>query len=140
MVPAARSGRQNIVEGSRASATSSQTELRLVNVSRASLDEVLLDYEDYLRQRHLPQWSPDSPEALAVRAVPTVFRQAQSGRAARAERKNRSDPTDQSDHFPRPGCCPPGGLRSAGRGCLGHGPLLFLPCMLCDSFRRCFWR
>jgi hypothetical protein len=51
MVQAARSGRQNIAEGSRAAATSSQTELRLVNVARASLDELLLDYEDYLRQR-----------------------------------------------------------------------------------------
>lgn len=53
MVQAARSGRQNIAEGSRASAASSQTELRLVNVARASLDELLLDYEDYLRQRGL---------------------------------------------------------------------------------------
>jgi len=50
MVQAARSGRQNIAEGSRASATSTQTELRLVNVARASLDELLLDYEDFLRQ------------------------------------------------------------------------------------------
>lgn len=51
MVQAARSGRQNIAEGSRASATSSQTELRLVNVARASLEELLLDYEDFLRHR-----------------------------------------------------------------------------------------
>jgi restriction system protein len=50
MVQAARSGRQDIAEGSRASATSSQTELRLVNVARSSLEELLLDYEDYLRQ------------------------------------------------------------------------------------------
>jgi four helix bundle suffix protein len=70
MVQAARSGRQNIAEGSRASATSSQTELRLVNVARASLEELLLDYEDYLRHRKLPQWEPDSPEASAVRRVP----------------------------------------------------------------------
>jgi restriction system protein len=55
MVQAARSGRQNIAEGSRASATSSQTELRLVNVARASLDELLLDYEDFLRQRGFRQ-------------------------------------------------------------------------------------
>lgn len=48
MVQAARSGRQNIAEGSRAAATSSQTELRLVNVARASLEELLLDYEDFL--------------------------------------------------------------------------------------------
>lgn len=69
MVQAARSGRQNIAEGSRAAATSSQTELRLLNVARASLEELLLDYEDYLRHRHLPQWAADSPEARAVRAV-----------------------------------------------------------------------
>jgi four helix bundle suffix protein len=82
MVQAARSGRQNIAEGSRASATSSQTELRLVNVARASLEELLLDYEDYLRHRRLPQWVPDGPEASEVRAVPRTF---------------RKDPSDQSD-------------------------------------------
>lgn len=69
MVQAARSGRQNITEGSRASATSSQTELRLINVARASLDELLLDYEDFLRQRKLRQWTKDDPEAQAVRGV-----------------------------------------------------------------------
>ncbi len=69
MVQAARSGRQNIAEGSRASATSSQTELRLVNVARASLDELLLDYEDFLRQRGLAAWGKDDPQALKVRAV-----------------------------------------------------------------------
>ena len=69
MVQAARSGRQNIAEGSRASATSSQTELRLVNVARASLDELLLDYEDFLRQRKLRQWEKDDPEARRVREV-----------------------------------------------------------------------
>lgn len=82
MVQAARSGRQNIAEGSRASATSSQTELRLVNVARASLDELLLDYEDFLRQRKLRAWTKDDPEARAVRAV---------------GRKDRSDPSDQPD-------------------------------------------
>ena len=69
MVQAARSGRQNIAEGSRASATSSQTELRLVNVARASLDELLLDYEDFLRQRRLTQWGKDDPQARTVREV-----------------------------------------------------------------------
>lgn len=69
MVQAARSGRQNIAEGSRASATSSQTELRLVNVARASLEELLLDYEDFLRHRRLALWAPNGPEATAVRQV-----------------------------------------------------------------------
>ncbi len=86
MTQAARSGRQNIAEGSRASATSSQTELRLVNVARASLDELLLDYEDFLRQRGLKQWAKDDPKALAVRAV------------GKAHRTDRSNPTDQSDY------------------------------------------
>jgi four helix bundle suffix protein len=67
MVQAARSGVQNIAEGSLASATSKETELKLTNVARASLGELLLDYEDFLRQRGLRQWAPDSHEALAVR-------------------------------------------------------------------------
>jgi len=88
MVQAARSGRQNIAEGSRAAAATSQTELRLVNVARASLEELLLDSEDYLRHRHLPQWAPASPEASAGRAVPAVFRKAQT---------DPSDPTELTD-------------------------------------------
>jgi four helix bundle suffix protein len=87
MVQAARSGRQNIAEGSRASATSSQTELRLVNVARASLDELLLDYEDFLRQRGLPAWRKDDPEAREVRAV-----------GAGRDRTDQSDQTGQTDH------------------------------------------
>ncbi len=78
MVQAARSGRQNIAEGSRASATSTQTELRLMNVARSSLDELLLDYEDYLRHRRKPMWSSESPEALAVRRVAQQFGRSQS--------------------------------------------------------------
>lgn len=88
MVQAARSGRQNIAEGSRASATSSQTELRLVNVARASLDELLLDYEDFLRQRGLRQWGKDDAEARAVRAA---------GIERKTDPTDRSDRTDQSD-------------------------------------------
>ena len=81
MVQAARSGRQNIAEGSRASATSSQTEFRLVNVARSSLEELLLDYEDFLRHPHLQKWEPDSPEAIVVRRIG----------------QNRSDQTDPPD-------------------------------------------
>jgi hypothetical protein len=62
MVQAARSGRQNIAEGSRAAATSAQTELRLLNVARASLEELLLDFEDYLRHRQLPLWTRPAPK------------------------------------------------------------------------------
>lgn len=69
MVHAARSGRQNIAEGCQASGTSKKTEMKLVNVARASLEELLLDYEDFLRQRGLVLWSKDAPEARAVRAL-----------------------------------------------------------------------
>ena len=67
MVQAARSGGQNIAEGSMASATSKKIELKLTGVARASLSELLLDFEDYLRQNGLKQWGKDSREALAVR-------------------------------------------------------------------------
>ena len=93
MVQAARSGRQNIAEGSRASATSSQTELRLVNVARASLDELLLDYEDFLRQRKLKQWEKDDSEARRVRAVG-----AARERTDQTNQTDRSDQADVSDH------------------------------------------
>jgi four helix bundle suffix protein len=56
MVQAARSGVQNIAEGSQAAGTSKKTELKLTNVARASLEELRLDYEDFLRQRGLPLW------------------------------------------------------------------------------------
>jgi restriction system protein len=78
MIQAARSGRQNIAEGSRASATSSQTELRLMNVARSSLEELLLDFEDYLRHRRLPMWKSNSTEAMAIRRIPYSFRESSS--------------------------------------------------------------
>ena len=64
MVQAARSGVQNIAEGSQASGTSKKTELKLTNVARASLEELRLDYEDFLRQRGLPLWPPDHPALM----------------------------------------------------------------------------
>jgi len=67
MDQAARSGRQNIAEGSRAAGTSKKTELKLTNVARASLEELLLDYEDFLRQRNLKLWAKDFPQAKIVR-------------------------------------------------------------------------
>ncbi|MHB8765247.1 MAG: four helix bundle suffix domain-containing protein [Deferrisomatales bacterium] len=74
MVQAARSGVQNIAEGSQASGTSKKTELKLTNVARASLEELRLDYEDFLRQRGLPQWPPDHPALgrFKVRRCATV--------------------------------------------------------------------
>ncbi len=69
MVQAARSGKQNIAEGSMASGTSRKMELKLIGVARASLEELLQDYEDYLRQNGLPLWGKDHPQAIAVRKL-----------------------------------------------------------------------
>lgn len=86
MVQAARSGVQNIAEGSLASATSKKTELKLTSVARASLGELLLDFEDYLRQKRMRQWYKNDPEALAVRGK---FK----------EKSDRSDQSDSSDLY-----------------------------------------
>jgi len=69
MVQAARSGRQNIAEGSQASGTSKKFELKLVGVARASLEELLLDYEDFLRQRGLKLWDKNHPTAVVIRKL-----------------------------------------------------------------------
>ncbi len=69
MIQASRSGKQNIVEGCSASSTSKATEIKLLNVSRASLQELLEDYQDYLRVRNLKQWDKDSKEARYVRRL-----------------------------------------------------------------------
>lgn len=66
MVQAARSGKKNILEGSKAGLTSSESEFKLTNVARASLEELLDDYRDFLRTRDLPLW--DKGSALATRA------------------------------------------------------------------------
>jgi four helix bundle suffix protein len=69
MVQAARSGKQNIAEGSKAAGTSKEMEIKLTNVARASLEELLVDYEDYLRVRDLRLWDKDAKEALYVREL-----------------------------------------------------------------------
>jgi four helix bundle suffix protein len=69
MVQAARSGKQNIAEGSAASATSSETEIKLINVARASLQELLIDYEDYLRVRRLEIWQPSDSRVVKTREI-----------------------------------------------------------------------
>ena len=81
MVQAARSGKQNIAEGSMASGTSKKTELKLVGVARASLEELLLDYQDFLRQRGLPLWGKDHPQAQAGPKL--AYRQDRSYRTYR---------------------------------------------------------
>ena len=69
MIQAARSGKQNIVEGSAASGTSKETEIKLTNVAKASLQELLIDYEDYIRTRNLNLWEKDSVQALKMREL-----------------------------------------------------------------------
>jgi four helix bundle suffix protein len=69
MIQAARSGKQNIAEGSKASGTSKEMEIKLTNVARASLEELLVDYEDFLRVRDFSLWAKDSTEALYVRRL-----------------------------------------------------------------------
>ena len=69
MIQSARSGKQNILEGSKAGTTSKETEIRLTNVGRASLEELLADDRDYLRVRDLPLWDKSSKEALFVREL-----------------------------------------------------------------------
>jgi len=69
MVQAARSGKQNIVEGSQVSGTSKELEIKLTNVARASLEELLEDYRDFLRTRGLAEWTPDHPHAQRLRQL-----------------------------------------------------------------------
>ena len=66
MVQAARSGVQNIAEGSQASGTSKKFELKLTSVARASLEELKLDYEDFLRHRSLAEWPQEDPRRAAL--------------------------------------------------------------------------
>lgn len=69
MIQAARSGKQNIAEGHCAATTSLETELKLMNVARASLQELLIDYEDYIRNNDLEQWAVNSQKAIQARDV-----------------------------------------------------------------------
>lgn len=69
MVQAARSGKQNIAEASMASGTSKETEIKLTNVARASLEELLLDYQDFLRTHHLASWTKQHPYTIRLRKL-----------------------------------------------------------------------
>ena len=68
MLQAARSGKQNIAEGNRAAATSTETEIKLTNVAKASFEELLIDYQDYLRTRHKLLWDTSNPRYEKMRA------------------------------------------------------------------------
>ena len=81
MIQAARSGKQNIAEGVAASATNAETEIRLVNVAKASLKELLTDFEDYLRTRRLRLWNPAGEEIAWLRKFAVEFRFSKQLRA-----------------------------------------------------------
>ena len=102
MVQAARSGVQNIAEGSQASGTSRKTELKLTNVARASLEELRLDYEDFLRQRGLPQWPRDDPRRaeLIARRPSTADPVANWAKDVRNRRVGRSGPSTYREIAP----------------------------------------
>lgn len=78
MVQAARSGKQNIVEGCAASSTSAKTEIKLINVAKASLKELLEDYEDYLKTHQKPQWQSGSKEFEAMRNLGRTHNDAET--------------------------------------------------------------
>lgn len=69
MVQAARSGKQNIAEASRAAGTSKEMEIKLTNVARASLEELLIDYRDFLRTHKLPEWQKEHPNVQRMRLL-----------------------------------------------------------------------
>ena len=69
MVQAARSGKQNILEGSQASGTSKETEIKLTNVARASQEELLEDYRDFIRNRQIEEWTATHPYAQRLRRL-----------------------------------------------------------------------
>jgi hypothetical protein len=104
MIQSARSGKQNILEGSKAALTSKESEIKLTNVARASLEELLEDYYDYLRVRDLPLWEKDSKQAQFVRRLgretPQTFelyREFFDNPPARSRRQHHGlpDPPDQ---------------------------------------------
>ena len=113
MVQAARSGVQNIAEGSKASATSKKTELKLTGTARASLEELLLDYEDFLRQRGLRLWPKESPEALAVRKKYLSDQSDRSDALDRSDRSDLADPSDRSAPSGKPDASDPYGISAA---------------------------
>jgi len=100
MEQAARSGKQNIVEGS-SERTSEKSELKLLGVARASFQELLEDYEDFLRQRGLKQWDKDNPEAFKVRNLYKTFEGYRFDRTDRTNRTDRSDRADRTDRADR---------------------------------------
>ena len=90
MVQAARSGKQNIVEGCSASTTSAETEIKLMNVAKASLKELLEDYKDYLRVRNLELWTEGSDKHEQARRVCATHNDSEYYRKAIEERSDET--------------------------------------------------
>jgi four helix bundle suffix protein len=144
MVQAARSGVQNIAEGSQASGTSKKTELKLTNVARASLEELRLDYEDFLRQRGLDLWPPQHPALQRFKArrcaTPGEFHawlgeeRALSEQRTTEEHGHTRTTTDTHGRQPerRPGSFPCPALHSAQLEVNAVLSLLNLCCHLLD--------
>lgn len=86
MIQAARSGKQNIAEGAAAGNTSKETEIKLTNVAKASLQELLADYEDFLRVRALEQWQADNPKLAQTKRACAAHNDSAYYRAAMPER------------------------------------------------------
>lgn len=95
MEQAARSGKQNIVEGCSVSKTSPPTELKLIGVARGSLKELLEDYQDFLRQRKLEIWEMNDPRTLAIRKL--AYRSDKLDRTDRSYKSDRSDRAEGED-------------------------------------------
>lgn len=95
MEQAARSGKQNIGEGSQASAISPKTEIKLVDVARASLEELKIDYEDFLRINNLPIWGKDDSRSLAIRKL--AYLQNRTYMTYRTYMTNGTNWTDRTD-------------------------------------------
>lgn len=145
MVQAARSGVQNIAEGSQASATSKKTELKLTQVARASLEELKLDYEDFLRQKNLPVLEPKNPVLIRFKQYKpkTVGEFAQwvaeerkhsvdEQRQARTNRDTESTANSFSQQSVSVGDSPCRSLSSACLAANGALSLLNLACYLLD--------
>lgn len=112
MVQAARSGVQNIAEGSQASGTSKKTELKLTNVARASLEELRLDYEDFLRQRGLPVWPREDPRRTGLIAR-RCSNADEVARWVKEQRGRDGGPNGQSGQSGQSGQHGPGGLSTS---------------------------
>ncbi|MBC7963203.1 MAG: four helix bundle protein [Steroidobacteraceae bacterium] len=102
MVQAARSGVQNIAEGSLASGTSKKTELKLTSVARASLGELIRDYEDYLRQNDLSIWDKNSPRVLAMRGRLSGKIKKPKKPSDRSDKSDLSESLENSEFFDEP--------------------------------------